>query len=72
LPTSIAIRPAYSIWRSEISSAAFFRISSRPSQPSLNQAGCARFAAAIASWTSARVPFANVPTRISVSIGERT
>ena len=72
MPTSIAISPAYSIWRSLMSSAARLRISSRRSQPSRNHAGCARRAAAIASWTSARVPFANVPTRMSLSIGERS
>ena len=36
------------------------------------QAGWAARAAAMASWTSCRVPLANVPTRMSRSIGERS
>ena len=53
-------------------SAARRRISMRASQPSARQAGCAARAAAMASRTSWRVPRAKRPTRMSVSMGERS
>ena len=61
LPTSIESSAANSIWRSLIRSAARRRSATRSCHGRRDQAGKAARAAAIASWTSCRVPLAKVP-----------
>ena len=71
LPTSSAMSAEYSINRSLMRSPARLTIATRSRHGTAAQAGCAARAAATASSTSAAVPRANVPSRMSRSIGER-